>query len=489
MSNIPENQSKDTFGWLWALFFVFVAALVLFSIFWNMYEQDVKNLVLTMAYYLRNVQLPFAFLMNDSYKGALFNLPNLYVNLYNTQYDDAFISPLLTISLRSIAIVFAIVAIPRAIYLIIRNDQISYTRHMNLRDLIAIMRERYPRIKPTTARWLLHEDSRFGSLGSQLNPIELLAHKGLIELCDLNSISDPDKRFQAENGLENLKIAGLKEPRFYLPENTTTTIKEYAGLKYPTGNLNAHNKEMEFFFDNIELFHGLIRVSPQKLKDFYLTTLGPRCRYVGNFIDIRMLPPIERSLWVLCMACIAQRKDLRKKINGLLDQFADSFVEGDFNSNEHQINLDGIDELYQSVVKEKSVLIELARIAKAHGYYYTAFTELYTVAKDRFGTITTQDFRWLKITNRILFYALNQIGLERARYETAAIRSHYLAEKKRRRGLGGKIAKPQVDSAVLNTIFSLDFEEWTAQPLTYEDIEPESPTFMRACWINVEELK
>jgi hypothetical protein len=79
--------------------------------------------------------------------------------------------------------------------------------------------------------------------------------------------------------------------------------------------------------------------------------------------------------------------------------------------------------------------------------------------------------------------------LERARYETAAIRSHYLAEKKRRRGLGGKIAKPQVDSAVLNTIFSLDFEEWTAQPLTYEDIEPESPTFMRACWINVEELK
>lgn len=488
MTSIPDNQSKDSFGWLWAIFFVFIAGIILFTIFWNQYEQAVKNIVLTMAYYLRQVQIPFSFMMSDSYKGALFNLPNLYVNLYNTPYDDSFISPLLTISLRSIAIVFALVAIPRSIYLIVKNDQLNYTRHMNLRDLIQIMRERYPRIKPTTARWLLDEDARFGSLGSQLNPIELLAHKGLIELCELDAITDPEKRFHVENGLENLKIAGLNEPKFYLPEETTTTTKDFAGLKFPTGNLNAHNPKMEFFFDNIELFHGLIRVSPKKLKAFYLDTLGPRCRYVGNFIDIRMLPPIERSLWIICMGCIAQKKDLRPKINGLLDQFADSFVEGEFNSNEHQINLEGIDELYEMVIKEKSVLIELARIAKAHGYYYTAFTELYTVAKDRFGTITTQDFRWLRITNRILFYALNQIGLERARFESAAIRAHYLAEKKRRRGLGGKIAKPQINSAVLNTIFSLDSEEWTALPLTYEDIEPESPTFMRACWINIEEL-
>ncbi|UUA75120.1 secretion/conjugation apparatus DotM-related subunit [Cellvibrio sp. QJXJ] len=484
MSNIQENRSTDTFGWIYALFFVFIAVMVLFTFLWSEYSQLVKNIILASAYHLRHIQLPFTFLMSDSYSMALYNMPNLYSNLMNKPYDDEFIIPFLTIALRSIAICIAFLAIPRAIYLIRNNDRINYTRHMNLRQIIEIMREKYPRIKPTTARWLLDEDARFGSLGSQLNPIDLIVQRGLISLCSEDDVDDKVAKLIIKNGLSNIKLAGLKSPDQYLKNRLNMTHIEYAGLKFPTGNLNKSTQDIEFVLDNIELYHGLLKLDVNGLKNYYLSTLGPRCRYVKNFIDIRKLPPAERSLWILFLACIAQKKELRITINNLLDQFADSFEEGEFNSNNHKIDLSGIDELYEKIIKETSVIIEFARISKAHGYYYTAFTELYTTAKKRFGTITSQDFRWLKITNRILFYSLNQVGLERARYESAAIRSHYLAEKKRNHGLGGKIGHPQIDSAVLNTVYSLDSEGWLARPLTYEDTEPTSKDFMKACWIN-----
>lgn len=487
-NNISENKSQDLFGWLWFIGIVVVAIIVIAGILWGMYSQLVKNVVLTSAYYLRYVQLPFTFMFSDAYTGALHNLPNLYANNINTQYNDEFVIPLLKISFRSLAFIFFATAVPRAIYLIKNNDRINFSRRMNLRMLIKIMREKYPRIKPTTARWLLDEDARFGSLGSQMNPIELLVHRGLFSLCDINKEPDEFKRSVLADGIQNLKIANLNDPTEYLDDILPMTHIEYAGLQYPTGFLNQENQKMVHLFENIDSYHGLIEVNPKKIKEYYLSTLGPRCRYVGAYIDIRMLPPYERALWVLFMACITQKKDIRPTINKMLDQFSDTFVEGEYAKNEHNMDMTGIDELYEKVIKESSVRVELARIAKSHGYYYTAFMELYTVAKDKFGTITTQDFRWLRITNRILFYTLNQIGMERARFESAGVKSHYLAERKRRRGLGGKIAQPQVDSAVLNFVYSLDSEMWLAMPLTYEDIDPESKNFMRACWINPDQL-
>lgn len=481
--NTQENKpSGDIIGMMWAFGLIIVVILLLLSWLWSEYSQIAKDLALNSAYYLRFAQIPFSFLFTDSYAGAINNLPNLHTNLIGTSYDDAFLIPFTLIALRSLAIIFACIAVPRAIYLIRNNDELSYTRHFNLRQLIQIMREKYPRIKPTTARWLLDEDSRFGSLGSQLNPIELIIHRGLIKVCNPDDVTDPARRELIKTKLSNLHIAGLKSPDHYLKQVTSVSNIEFAGLIFPTGNLNPYDSDLFNLFENIDLYHGLLKVDSLQLKSYYISTLGPQCQYVGHFIDTCYLPPIERALWFLFMACIAQKAEFREKINALLDQFSDSFVEGPFGSNNHSINLSGIDELYEESIKESSVRIELARIAKTHGYYYTAFMELYTSAKQHFGTITTQDFRWLKISNRILFYTLNQIGLERARYEAAAIKSHYLAERARNNNMGGRIGKPQVDSAVINTIYSLDSEEWTAEPLTYQDFDTESPTFMKALW-------
>jgi hypothetical protein len=483
VSSQENKYSSDITGIFWAIGIVIVCILLLLSYLWSQYSQVIKDLALNAAYYLRFAQIPFSFLFSDSYAGAINNLPNLHANLIGTPYDDDMVIPFTLIALRSVAIIFAFIAIPRAIYLIRNNDELSYTRHLTLRQLISIMREKYPRIKPTTARWLLDEDSRFGSLGSQMNPIELIIHRGIIDICNPDTITDPVRREVVRNKLHNLEIAGLKPPPHYLKNIGPLSVHEYAGLTFPTCNLNPFDKDIFQLLQNIDLYHGLLTVDQCKIKAYFQSTLGPRCQYSGHYIDINYLPQIERSLWIIFTACIAQRSDYRETINTLLDLFSASFVEGPFGSNDHSINLEGVDELYESAIQESSVRIELARIAKTHGYYYTAFMELYRSAKHHFGTITTQDFRWLRITNRILFYTLNQVGLERARYEAAAIKSHYLAEKARNNNRGGRIGRPQVDSAVLNTIHALDAEEWTAEPLTFQDEDPESQTFMKACWI------
>lgn len=481
--NYDQGSSKDPFGWLFALFLVTIVLYFLLGYLWSQHSQVVKDFILTSAYYLRWVQIPFSPILSDAYKGALYNLPNLYQNMIGTNYADKYVSPFLQISLRSLGIVAFSIFIPRGIYLIINNDKINFSRSLKLFDLIKIKREFHPRIKPTTSRNLLLEDSRFGSLASQMNPIEFIVQKGMIDLVDPSKIEDEDLREDIENRLENLKIADLRHPATYLKELTAPSFIEYANLKYPTGNANPYSEDMVILMDNIDHYHGVIAVSREKIKDYLIDSLGPRCRYTGKYIDIRLLPKYERALWVIFMACIAQKKELRVRIESMLDQMSDTFSEGVFGSNIHQMDLNGIDELYDLSISSTKVKLVLAQLAKTHGYYYTAFTGLYTAAKKNYGTITSQDFRWLKITNRILFYAINQIGMERARYEASAIRSHYLAELRHRKSRGKKIGKPQVDSAVLNIIGSLDMEEWTALPQTYEDIDPVSPTFMRRLWI------
>lgn len=481
-----QGSSKDPFGWLFALFLVTVVLYFLIGYLWAQHSQLVKNVVLTSAYYLRWLQIPFSPILTDTYKGVLFNLPNLYSSLMDTNYSDKYLSPFLQISLRSLGMVAFVLLIPRGIYLIINNDKINFSRSLKLFDLIKIKREFHPRIKPTTARNLLMEDSRFGSLASQMNPIEFIIQKGLIKLVDPKLIDNSDIREDVEDRLENLKIANLKDPASYLDDLSPLSYIEYANLKYPTGYANSYSDDIAMFMDNIDHYHGVITVSPHEVKQYLIESLGPRCRYTGKFIDIRLLPKFERALWVLFMACIAQTKETRALVEAMLDQMSDTFSEGAFGSNNHQMDLNGIDELYDISIQSTKVKLVLAQVAKTHGYYYTAFAGLYTAAKKNYGTITSQDFRWLKITNRILFYTINQIGMERARYEASAIKSHYLAELMHRKSRGKRIGKPQVDSAVLNIVGALDMEEWTATPLTYEDIDPKSPTFMRRLWIDIE---
>lgn len=483
MAHEDERRGNgDYMGYLIAGLLLTVAAIVLWNLFWNKNEDAIKDVALAGAYYLRYLQLPFSLLMTDTYKGVLYNLPNLYHELKGTSYDTAYVGIFAQIALRSVAILFTLAIVPRALYLIINHHRINFSRTMDLHALIEMQREYNPRIKPPTARNLLNEDARFGSWASQMNPIDLIVHHQMIQLEAPENGLTTQKRQELYQGLEDLGVAGLKEPEHYTVDCQPLSVREYANRTFPT--LNAQNKteNLTTLLNNIDQYVGMLYVDPNQVREFYKRSLGPLCHYTGKYIDIRFLPPLERALWVIFMACVGQREHLRGRIEALLDQMSDTFVEGVPGSHDHQMDLAGIDELFELAIKETKVKLALTRIARAHGYYYTAFTALYTLAKKNYGTITSRDFHWLKVTNRALYWTINQIGMDRARYETAGIRAHYLAEKKRNYGHGHRITKPQVESAALNLVHHLDIDGWTAVAQTDVDLDENSPTFMQARW-------
>lgn len=87
---------------------------------------------------------------------------------------------------------------------------------------------------------------------------------------------------------------------------------------------------------------------------------------------------------------------------------------------------------------------EIALLIERHHYTNTLFTALLARARERSGILATADFLWLKVVDRDLWYALNQVGRWVAWPEAAGVRAHYRAEIKARRA----IAEPVVGAAV-----------------------------------------
>lgn len=482
----PELREKnfDPIAILLILAVIFLGAYFGFKWFWGQYEGVVKNGFLWTAYHLRYIQLPFSPLMTDTYKGVLWNLPNVYPDYIGTNYDDSYLPVFMEIAMRNVAMHLAIIFIPFGFYLIMRHDRLSYTREMNVDQLIEVQRAAFPRIRPATNQNLLNKDPRFGNWASAFNPIELAIQRGLMSLESSDRIPEGEHRTVFEDKIQDLMLSSLKDPREYTAVIQGVSVREFAELSWPTANAQPESTPLKQLYDNIDLYHGLLRFDVDKLREYYSFTLGPRCQYGGKFIDIRPLPPYERTLWVLFMACISQNKDLRKRIEKMLDQLSSSFEEGAFNTFQDSMDLTGVDEIYQLVIKHPKVITQIARISRSHAYYYTAFFDLYVTAKKFYGTIKCTDFHWLRVTNRLLFYALDSVGMDRVRFESAGIKSHYLAERKRRYGRGMRILAPQVESAVLNTIHELQIDGWLAVEVTEIDEDHESTTFMQARWKN-----
>lgn len=93
------------------------------------------------------------------------------------------------------------------------------------------------------------------------------------------------------------------------------------------------------------------------------------------------------------------------------------------------------------------------RLLKEHGYINTLIAGAMSRARSSAGKISTPEFIWLKPTDRILFYTLNQLGRREVWIEAIGATSHYKLE------LEAKSAfhDPQIVSAVAK-IKSLSFE-------------------------------
>lgn len=445
----PKNQG-DVFAALLAVLFMVIAAVIWYL--WSHYRENITLSALDSASLLRYVHYPVMWMYSNEWQQLIRNLPALAAGIDATTTTPQQLHLISQISSRAFHILFCLIAVPYGIYLWINNEKILWQRQFNLDSLIAYKRQFYPRIKPATAKNRIKEDSRFGDWATPLNPIDMAFH------CN-------QAHTHADADLEDITIAGLPKIETALKSCTPLRYHTYKGLNFPLSVVQEKNKEMTHFFDHMSMYKHCIQLDQKKIRSDFIATLGPRCQYKGPYIDINRLPPIERSLWVIFLACCAQKKEFTESIETLLDQFGDEFDGTNLLSGRPNMNLNGVTQLYKKVIKNTKVKLVMVRIAKQHGYYYTAFTELYRLTNDRYGKIIARDFQFLKEANRLLYLSLSQVGLPSARPETAAIRNHYIYEKQHTKA----IATPQVDSAVLSRVHEIEEDLWTKERCTKSD--------------------
>ena len=476
---------KDPMQWIWLSIAIAVALMIGWQILWATQGQSIKNLSISAAYHLHWIQRPFGVLMSDAYQGAVAHMPQNYEKMIGTDYPDGLASLFMQMALRSVSILLFIPLVGRGAYLIINHQKINFSRQLGTMDVVRAMRERYPRVKPATAVNLTKKDARFGSWASAMNPVEVAAQHRLITLESPETIEDTKAREDLIERLDDLHTAGLESPETYFDGTEQVTFKEYANLRFPTSDPVPEGSRVKTFLDSKDQYVRTLRIDLAATRRYMIATLGPLCQFKHqNMIDIGVLPPAERSLWVIFLACLTQQKSVWDKMEALLNQISDSFKEAPLGTDDHKMNLKGIDSLYYEIKDNTKVKIATNKIARSHAYYYTAFTRLFLMAKDAQGRIRPRDFHWMKVVNRQLYWVIDQATLDTARYEASAVRSHYLAERARNQSRGGQIRAPQIDSALLDFVHRLDKETWTAVPKTDVFSDEEDPNFLRAHWID-----
>ncbi len=83
------------------------------------------------------------------------------------------------------------------------------------------------------------------------------------------------------------------------------------------------------------------------------------------------------------------------------------------------------------------------KIVSRHAYVRTLMVSMLHQARGN-GVLPPNWFRWLKTVDRVLWYGLNDLGLDVASVEAAGIRAHWLAETMTR----APIVNPMIDNAI-----------------------------------------
>jgi hypothetical protein len=451
------------------------ATLVGLYYLWSQHQVEIKQATFDSALILRYIQYPFTVIGSESYSKLILRMPELKIAVTAENMSTNVFLALLAVCFRSIIILMGLLMIPKGIYKIINKSKLAFTRDLSLNDLIAIQRDIYPRIKPATAVNLWNVNSRFGPWASHFNFTDICIDRNFFVIENRRDLFSPAELELFNKRLDTISLVGLKNPAEYHESTPEPSYSEFKGLKYPTGFPLTEQENVDFLYDNIHHYCGVLRVKKEVIYQYYRSSLGELCRYKGRIIDAEYLPPSERAIWMLLCSCIPANSSFKARVETILDRMSDSFIEGTYRSTipDHSIDFSDVLELYNDAKHDTSLKVLLVDIASNHAYYYTAFSKLFYVATARYSRLITRDFHWLKTVNRTLFFALNQVGMEVARPETAGIRCHYSAEVKARK----KIIKPIVDNAVIYFLHSLYQEGYTAIPDT------ESTTLGQTYWL------
>ncbi|WP_286241261.1 secretion/conjugation apparatus DotM-related subunit [Neptuniibacter halophilus] len=425
MANPENHRQGDGAVATFLVLFAMISAMLAAA--WFLFSPYIAWGTVQFTLFVKPLLHPFTVIMNDGMADFILNMRSyLEQNMNFSTVTVGEVMFLQGIAFRAISVILVPLLIWRGVSNIIFSKKMTFKRKIGLHELAEIQASRYPRMKPAIKAKLLDQDQRFGPWATQRNPLQLLIHHGLV-----TATHDPDREL--------------------------VELKQF-------NDLTEHEQ-----LNELNSFHGKLDIDKKGVEKMLVKQLGPRCQYnEQQLIDIHQLPKIERTMAIIFLATRTQSRDIRKKINALLDQFGDSFVEGKAATSDspaipHQIDLSGVDELWEEVKNHSQVKLALVHISRTHAYWSTAFTAMFQFVYTHFRNLKSRDFIFLKPVNRQLYLLCNQVGLEQARPEVSGIRCHYLAEIK----LGAPIVQPTIEDQAYQLILSVQNEGWL-----HEDIVP-----------------
>ncbi len=302
-------------------------------------------------------------------------------------------------------------AVLLAVWVYRRSPSSRYSRTMDFEGLLCEQQQTFPRIRPVM--WLKgrHDDKERGAYTWALSPYEFCArHRVIVASRDTDAVR---ASFDGDRA-RSLFASQLGE-----------TYKSTADLPY----------HMQILFAAF----AARCLDRRRESDEFLDAAGAGFQPVGWGRGLkarwRKLNGGEWSWPAKGPFEIALTKSMDKRVSDML--------------------LDG----------EKHPRIQA--IVQRHHHASSVLAAMLRLARERQGTVTSSDFIWLKAVDRVLHYALNDVGRRVASAEAAGIRSHMQFEESY-----GKSATPMVESAVESTRKHLDECGWEAPPAyQYDETE------------------
>lgn len=185
------------------------------------------------------------------------------------------------------------------------------------------------------------------------------------------------------------------------------------------------------------------RLDRARAQRLFAAQLGERFTGMGN------LPPHRQALAAAFLAFAHAR---REDGQGFLDQLSRSFREAQRSGDGFHLDTTGTDAL----VNRCPITQALQQRLEPHSLYATTWLVALLECAHGRGLLPAAEFLWLRPVDRVLWYALNQVGGGTRWPEAAGIWAHYEAETLVRSSL----REPEVEAAVDALQHSLILNGW-----------------------------
>ena len=295
----------------------------------------------------------------------------------------------------------------------------------SLRDLAKTMVPHAPQIRPAVVEDILKYKPDSGPWRREASPIRW---------CIMNNIVYSYELDYRKKHTNNIKLVTFK--------------KRY--------KLSTRHEVVEDHLErSICTLHNRCWLDVSKLRKILKAQLGQKYTGYENMSDAR------KAMFVV-FAAFAQGVDKDKDVAyRLMTQLNTSWKPFERKKRVNKISIAGCDKLAQGYLQTSVVKDVLSK----HAYEATILSELLFRARLK-GKMFCSTFIWLKPTDRLIWYALEQEGGETAWIEAASVRAHLEAE----REVQGALSTPVIEPAVKAILrYMSDEEGWIPELKTLRD--------------------